>query len=101
MVPPARLRYWMYTGALFPASEAYEVGLVTRVVPMDRLEGSLLKCLAELKASSQYAIQACKRILNETRRLSPMTDAYLSLLQPNVLERLQQFRDRERRGAAR
>jgi len=90
-VPPARLRYWMYTGALFSAGEAYEVGLLTRVVPQEQLEESLEKCLSELKASSQEAIQACKRILIETRRLSPMTDANLSMLQPGVLKRLQQF----------
>jgi enoyl-CoA hydratase len=82
----------MYTGALFPASEAREVGLVTRVVPADQLDEALQQCLRDLKASSMEAIAACKRILNETRQLSPMTDAYLALLQPVVLKRLQQFR---------
>lgn len=90
-VPAARLRYWMYTGALFSALEAYEVGLVTRVVPAAQLEDSVQHCLRELKASSLEAIQALKRIQNETRTLSPMTDAYLSLLQPVVLERLRRF----------
>lgn len=91
-VPPARLRYWMYTGVLFPASEAYDVGLATRVAPPDQLDEALQHCLRELKASSLEAIKACKRILNETRQLSPMTDAYLALLQPAALKRLQQFR---------
>jgi enoyl-CoA hydratase/carnithine racemase len=90
-VPAARLRYWMYTGVLFPAAEAYEVGLVTRVIAPDQLDAWLQKCLSDLKASSQDAIQACKRILIETRPLSPMTDAYLSMLQPAVLKKLQQF----------
>jgi enoyl-CoA hydratase/carnithine racemase len=90
-VPPARLRYWMYTGALFPASEAFDAGLLTRVVPAEQLDATVAKCLTELKASSREAIQTCKRILNETRPLSPMTDAYLSMLQPGVLERLKQF----------
>jgi enoyl-CoA hydratase/carnithine racemase len=93
-VPPARLRYWMYTGAFFPASEAYEAGLLTRVVPPDQMEAALQKVLSELKASSPEAIQTCKRILNETRPLSPMTDAFLTLLQPAVLQRLQQFNKR-------
>jgi enoyl-CoA hydratase/carnithine racemase len=90
-VPPARLRYWMFTGALFPASEAFTAGLLTRVVPVDQLEATVAKCLADLKASSREAIKTCKRILNETRPLSAMTDAYLSMLQPGVLERLKQF----------
>lgn len=90
-VPPARLRYWMYTGNMFPASEAYEVGLITKVVPAAALEETLQKCVQDLRASSLEAIQSVKRILNETKVLSPMTDAYLSLLQPVVLRRLQSF----------
>lgn len=93
-VPAARLRHWMYTGVLFPASEAYEVGLLTKVVPPEQLDETLQKTIRDLRASSLEAIQACKRILNETRTLSPMTDAYLSLLQPTVLKRLQSFRSK-------
>jgi len=90
-VPPAKLRYWMYTGVLFPASEAYETGLLSRIVPADQLQAALDKCLGELKASSPEAIKALKRILNETRHLSPMTDANIALLQPAALQRLRQF----------
>jgi enoyl-CoA hydratase/carnithine racemase len=93
-VPPARLRYWMYTGNMFSAAEAYEVGMITKAVPADDLEATVHKCVADLRTSSLEAIQAVKRILNETRPLSPMTDAYLSLLQPVVLERLQGFSKR-------
>jgi enoyl-CoA hydratase/carnithine racemase len=93
-VPPAKLRYWMYTGALFPAREAYEAGLLTRVVPADQLDATLQECLLDLKASAPEAIRALKRIFNEIRPLSRMTDAFLTLLQPAVLKRLQQFRDR-------
>lgn len=90
-VPPAWLRYWMYTGNMFPASDAYAAGLITRAVPADELEATVAKCVADLRASSLSAIQAVKRILNETRTLSPMTDANLSLLRPEVLKRLQSF----------
>jgi enoyl-CoA hydratase/carnithine racemase len=93
-VPPARLRYWMFTGAMFSASEAFDAGLLTSVVPAEQLGPALAKCLAELKASSREAIQTCKRILNETRPLSPMTDAYLSMLLPGALERLKRFAKR-------
>jgi enoyl-CoA hydratase/carnithine racemase len=90
-VPPARLRYWMYTGALFPAQEAYDVGLLSKLVPADRLEEALAAMLRELKASSPEAIRHLKVILNETRPLSPMTDAYLTMLQPHVKQRLEAF----------
>jgi enoyl-CoA hydratase/carnithine racemase len=94
LVPPARLRYWMYTGAAFPASEAREAGLVTKVVPAEVLDAALAKLIAELKASSIEAIRALKVIFNEVRPLSPMTDAYLTMLQPHVLERIEAFAKR-------
>jgi enoyl-CoA hydratase/carnithine racemase len=91
MVPPARLRYWMYTGNLFPAAEAHASGLLSKVVAADELEAELGKMLKDLKASSIEAIRHLKVVLNETRVLSPMTDAYLTMLQPHVRKRLATF----------
>ncbi|MCB2077341.1 MAG: enoyl-CoA hydratase/isomerase family protein [Novosphingobium sp.] len=91
MVPPAKLRYWMYTGTIFPASEAYEFGLLSKVVPAHDLDEALAKMVRDLKASSPEAIGHLKVVLNETRPLSPMTDAYLTMLQPHVKKRLQAF----------
>jgi len=93
-VPPAKLRYWMYTGNLFPAREALEAGLVSRVVRAEELDSELDKMLRDLKASSIEAIRHLKVILNETRPLSPMTDAYLTMLQPHVKKRLEAFASR-------
>jgi enoyl-CoA hydratase/carnithine racemase len=93
-VPPARLRYWMYTGTLFPAQEAYEAGLLSKVVAAESLDEALEKMLRDLKASSPEAIRHLKVILNETRPLSPMTDAYLTMLQPHVKVRLEAFASR-------
>jgi enoyl-CoA hydratase/carnithine racemase len=93
-VPPAKLRYWMYTGTLFAAAEAHANGLISLVVPEEHLEETLQQCLSDLAASSLEAIRELKRIFNETRPLSAMTDAYLTLLRPSVLKRLQSFRDR-------
>ncbi len=93
-VPPARLRYWMYTGAMFPAGEALDAGLVSKVVPAEQLDEAMARLILELKASSPEAIRALKAIFNETRPLSSMTDAYLTMLQPHVLERLEAFAKR-------
>lgn len=90
-VPPAKLRYWMYSGSMFSAHEAHEAGLLTKVVAPDQMEEALAKMLAEFRASSIEAIRHLKVILNETRPLSPMTDAYLTMLQPHTRERLQAF----------
>ena len=58
------------------------------------LESELGKMLRDLKASSIEAIRHLKVILNETRPLSPMTDAYLTMLQPHVKQRLEAFASR-------
>jgi enoyl-CoA hydratase/carnithine racemase len=93
-VPPARLRYWMYTGTMFSATQAYEVGLLSKVVAVDQLDETLATMLRDLKASSPEAIRHLKVVLNETRPLSPMTDAYLTMLQPHVKMRLEAFAGR-------
>jgi len=93
-VPPAKLRYWMYTGNLFPAHEALAAGLLSKVVTVEALDGALGKMLGDLKASSIEAIRHLKVVLNETRPLSPMTDAYLTMLQPHVKKRLEAFASR-------
>lgn len=94
-VPAARLRYWTYTGAMFGAAEARDFGLLTHVVPAEELDAAVEKVVGELKASSSEAIAMLKRIFNEVRPLSPMTDAYFTMIQPEVLERLRAFRDRK------
>lgn len=90
-IPPAKLRYWMYTGVLFSASEAEGVGMLTKVVAPDEIDATVESVLDELKASSLDAIAGCKAIINETRRLSAMTDANVSLMKPEVLSKLKEF----------
>ncbi len=94
MVPPAWLRHWMYTGALFPAQQAYEAGLLTKVVPAEALDETLQAMLRDLRSSSPEAIRHLKVIFNEVRPLSPMTDAYFTMLQPHVKLRLLAFAKR-------
>jgi enoyl-CoA hydratase/carnithine racemase len=90
-VPPARLRYWMYGGALFSADDAYAAGLLTKVVSEDVLDTELASMLRGIRASSPEAIRHLKIVLNEARPLSPMTDAYLTMLQPHTRKRLEAF----------
>ncbi|PEQ13906.1 hypothetical protein B2G71_06290 [Novosphingobium sp. PC22D] len=90
-VPPAKLRYWMYSGAIFSAAEALEGGLLTKVVAPEALDETVAKMVREIGSSSIEAIRHLKVVLNETRPLSPMTDAYLTMLQPHTRERLMAF----------
>jgi len=94
IVPQATLRYWMYTGVLFPAAEAQAAGLLTKLVTPEELPAALDKLIAGVKTGSPVALQMLKHIFNEKRQLSAMTDAYLMMLQPEVLKRLQAFRDK-------
>ena len=43
IVPHATLRYWMYTGALFPAAEAQAAGLLTKLVTPEEPPAALDK----------------------------------------------------------
>jgi enoyl-CoA hydratase/carnithine racemase len=101
-VPPAWLRYWLYTGTHFSAEAAHAAGLVTMVVPDEQLQSTTEKVLNELRASSPAAIRLYKQVLNETRQLSGMQDANATLLGEDARTRLRAFseRSRARTGAA-
>ena len=93
-VPAALLRYWLYSGVMFGADEAYHAGILTKVVPDDGLEAGVQQVLGELAKASPIAIRNYKKILNETRPLSSMEDAYETMLGDDALTRINAFADR-------
>jgi enoyl-CoA hydratase/carnithine racemase len=93
-VPPALLRYWLYSGVTFGAADAFTGGLLTKVVPDDGLESAVQGVLGELSKASPQAIRSYKKILNETRPLSSMEDAYETMLGDDARERINRFADR-------
>jgi enoyl-CoA hydratase/carnithine racemase len=99
-VPPATLRYWLYTGATFSPAEASAAGLLTKVVEAAELEDSTDRILADLRASSPTAIRMYKSVLNESRTVASMHDAYVTMLGDEAHERLSAFsrRGRERKA---
>lgn len=90
-VPPATLRYWLYTGTTFSPAEASAAGLLTKVVEPDELEPTTNEILAKLRASSAGAIRLYKSTLNESRTLATMHDAYVTMLGEDAHERLTAF----------
>lgn len=60
----ARAREIVYTARRVPAQEAAELGLVTKVVPDDRLEGETLELARELAGSATYALRLAKRMFH-------------------------------------
>jgi enoyl-CoA hydratase/carnithine racemase len=93
-VPPAILRYWLYTGASFSASEAHSVGLLTKVVESDELQTETEAILKKLKAASANAISLYKAALNETRPLSGMYEAHVTMLGEDAQSRIRAFAER-------
>jgi enoyl-CoA hydratase/carnithine racemase len=93
-VPPAILRYWLYSGVMFGAAEAQSAGLLTKVVPDDGLEAGVQEVLTELAKASPQSIRIYKRILNETRPLSSMEDAYETMLGEDARSRINAFANR-------
>lgn len=97
-VPSALLRYWLYAGVTFSAADAFAGGLLTKVVPDDGLETAVQSVLGELAKGSPEAIRRYKKILNETRPLSSMEDAYETMLGKDALTRINAFADRSKKN---
>ena len=58
----ARAKEIAYTARRIPAQEAREMGLVTKVVPDDRLEQEALALARDLASSATYALRLAKRM---------------------------------------
>jgi 2-(1,2-epoxy-1,2-dihydrophenyl)acetyl-CoA isomerase len=60
----ARAKEIVYTARRIPAQEASEMGLVTKVVPDDRLEAAAQALAQELASSATYALRLAKRMFH-------------------------------------
>lgn len=96
-VPPALLRYWLFSGAMFSTADAVQMGMITRVTPADGLEEAVQDMLAQLAKASPNAIRLYKKILNETRPLSSMEDAYETMLGEDARARIDAFASRSKK----
>lgn len=61
---PAAVRELMLTGRAFPAREALDAGLVTRLAARDMLEMEVLSFVKALEDASPAAVSRCKRLIN-------------------------------------
>lgn len=69
-VSPHRARELIFTGRRFDAREAFDFGLVNRVVAAADLESSALALATEILSSSPTAVQHAKRALVQGARVS-------------------------------
>ena len=71
-IGPRAAREMLFTGRLFDAAEAERMGLVTRVVPDERLDAAVDACAAEIAANAPLSIRAIKVAIGEA--LEPPAD---------------------------
>jgi len=63
LVGPSRARHILYTGALFGAETARDMGLVDVLTTRDRLREDALALAREIAANSQHSVRATKKIV--------------------------------------
>jgi enoyl-CoA hydratase/carnithine racemase len=94
----SKAKYLAFTGKAVSAVEAERIGLVTEVVPDDRLIDRVEEVLAELRETSPAARRMYKAYFNQ---LTPRADgdAFMETMRtPEVVERLYGFANRKRKS---
>lgn len=74
VIGPSNTREIFYTGKLYSAEEAIQIGLVNHVVPTSELEDFTYKLAGQIAQNAPLAVKGTKRIVNrwvETIQLSP------------------------------
>lgn len=66
----ARAKYLLFTAQYFSAQEAFDMGLVSRVVPHDELDAAVAETIEQIRATGPAARRALKRDIN--RSLPPL-----------------------------
>lgn len=74
-----RTREIIYTGRIFGASEALQMGLVETVVPGNELDVAVAECVAAILECSSQAIRAQKELFRQWERLPPTEAAEASI----------------------
>jgi enoyl-CoA hydratase len=64
MLPLQKVRHMYFTGEMIDAAEAYRLGAVEKVVPLDRLRDEALALAAKIAAKSPTIIRLAKEALN-------------------------------------
>ncbi|MFW6116506.1 MAG: enoyl-CoA hydratase/isomerase family protein [bacterium] len=75
LVGPQRAKYILLSGKRFRSSEALELGLVSKVVPVDELEDFVLAFAQELSSRPQPALGYLKKAINRSIEVQGMRSA--------------------------
>lgn len=95
-VGTAKLKYLLLTGAMIDAAEAERIGLVTEVVPDDRLDQRVAEVVDELRSTSPVSRRLFKQYVNEHTAMPSGHGGGPAFASPEVLEGLRAFADGRR-----
>ncbi len=70
---PGRTLEWLYSRRTMPAAEAYQLGLVDRLIPTDRWEEELDQLSERLRSLPQPAVHLLKLSVQQAAQLDPTT----------------------------
>ena len=90
-VGTAKLKYLLLTGTMIDAAEAERIGLVTEVVPDDRLDGRVAEIVGELRRTSPVSRRFFKQYVNEHTPLPSDHGGGPAFDSPEVIEGLRAF----------
>jgi enoyl-CoA hydratase/carnithine racemase len=90
-VGTAKLKYLLLTGTMIDAAEAERIGLITEVVPDDRLETRVAEVVAEVRQTSPVSRKFFKQYVNEHTPLPSDHGGGPAFDSPEVLEGLRAF----------
>jgi enoyl-CoA hydratase len=99
-VSMAKLKQLCLTGKAINATEAERIGLITEVVPDDRLYERVREVTAEVRETSQAARRLYKEYINRHVPQLDWEDFLRTWRQPDSTQYLQAFLDRSSRGSA-
>jgi enoyl-CoA hydratase len=65
LIGPAFAKEMLFTARLFSAAEAYEMGLVNRIVPDDQVAGYVADCARTISGNAPLTVGAVKAVIGE------------------------------------
>jgi enoyl-CoA hydratase/carnithine racemase len=66
LVGPAEARFLLFTGDRIPASEARQIGLVNKVVPIDQLDEAVASMARTIATNAPLSVASMKLTINES-----------------------------------
>lgn len=70
LVGTAKAKELIFTGKTITAQEAYEFGLINKVVPHDQLMSEVLAIAEKIKANGPFGIRLAKECINKSQSMS-------------------------------